>query len=121
MSTMLLELTLRGSVLYIFVWLADRALRKHVQARSRRLWWLLAGLAFITPLKLPVIPAPDHLKSAVIANVHSWETSDHFGTVTWPPGMTGPATWIFALWLTGAVTISGDVDPITPGFSSLAS
>src|ERR1035438_5931412 len=64
MLPILAELTLRGTFLCGLVWLLERALATRIQAQSRRIWWAIAALAFLLPLRLhvhhvtPFVPRP---------------------------------------------------------------
>jgi beta-lactamase regulating signal transducer with metallopeptidase domain len=54
--SILLELTLRGSVAAIAVVILDRSLSGWISGWSRRLWWCLVPFAFLVPLNMPTIP-----------------------------------------------------------------
>ncbi len=59
----LLELTLRGSLVFLAAALADRLLAANMSARWRRIWWLLVPVAFLVPLSpvlMPFFAAPPH-------------------------------------------------------------
>ncbi len=51
-----LELTVCGSVACGVVWALDAAFSRRVLPRWRRLWWLIIPLAFLCPLRLPLLP-----------------------------------------------------------------
>lgn len=52
----LFQLTVRGSVAFLLVLLLDALLARHMQAQSRRFWWIAVALAFLCFVKLPVLP-----------------------------------------------------------------
>lgn len=59
--SLLLDLTLRGSAAVLFIVAFDRALAGRISSPSRRLWWCFLPLAFLVPLRIPVIPSLGHL------------------------------------------------------------
>jgi hypothetical protein len=74
MIPILAELTVRGSLLCGLVWLLESGLGTRIQAQSRRLWWAIAALAFLLPLRLhihcltPYVPLPVKEVVANLAN-----------------------------------------------------
>jgi len=56
MITTLIDLSLRGTLILLIVWSCNLLLGGGMTAQWRRLWWLLVPLAFLSPLRLPVLP-----------------------------------------------------------------
>ncbi len=50
MASLLLDLSLRGSMVFVLAWLLDRASARLMTTTWRRVWWLLVPLAFLFPL-----------------------------------------------------------------------
>lgn len=69
MIAILLDLTLRGSAAFLLVWLFDSLAARRMQARWRRVWWLLVPVAFLLPIKAPVLPAQAHYENLVPAGL----------------------------------------------------
>jgi beta-lactamase regulating signal transducer with metallopeptidase domain len=99
--SILIELTLRGSVAVLLVGLLDRAFAGRISGSSRRLWWCFLPVAFLAPIRVPLLPTLGNLPSA--------------GLPGWPsrlelpapgPGAAGmaagPAGLVLFLWLLGA-------------------
>ncbi|HTB81189.1 MAG TPA: M56 family metallopeptidase [Opitutaceae bacterium] len=59
--SLLVDLTLRGSLVALVVMGLDRLLGSRMSAVSRRGWWLLVPLAFLLPLRVPVLPPLAHV------------------------------------------------------------
>lgn len=55
--SILIDLSVRGSLVGGLVWLLEHFLSGHLQAHSRRFWWMVAVLAFLVPLRFPILPA----------------------------------------------------------------
>lgn len=55
--SLLLDLTVRGAVMFVAVAALDALGRSRVSARSRRLWWLGVPVAFLLSIPLPILPA----------------------------------------------------------------
>ncbi len=53
----LLDLTLRGSLMFAVVAVLDRLLAARISARARRAWWLLVPVAFLLTIRVPVLPS----------------------------------------------------------------
>ena len=66
--SILLELTWRGALMTLVVASLDRLFAARINARVRRIWWLLVPVAFLLTVPLPVLPAQ---KSAVASPVRS--------------------------------------------------
>lgn len=65
---LLFDLTLRGSLVALVVMGLDRLLGSRMSAVSRRWWWVLVPLAFLLPVRLPVLPPLAH-----VPLVQKWE------------------------------------------------
>jgi beta-lactamase regulating signal transducer with metallopeptidase domain len=107
--SLLLELSLRGSVAVLLVVALDRSLAGRISGPSRRLWWCLVPLAFLVPMRLQIFPALGQLPP--IAGSRSQASIDLPAGVPGAPnaGM-GLATLELGIWLAGAfayVTIVG--------------
>ncbi len=63
---LLLELTLRGSLAALVVIVFDRSLAGRVSGASRRWWWGLVPLAFLVPLRIPILPSFDRLPAVAV-------------------------------------------------------
>lgn len=104
MSATLLDLTLRGSLAFAMVWIVDAVLASRMQARWRRLWWLLVPVVFLLPWKAAVLPA--EVAPEVIAPMFSGGTAPHepITPVALPPeGSWQVAAIIWWVWLLGAI------------------
>lgn len=55
--SLLLAVTIRGTLILGLVWLLDHILRGRMNARSRRVWWVLVPLSFLLPAGFSVLPA----------------------------------------------------------------
>jgi beta-lactamase regulating signal transducer with metallopeptidase domain len=55
--SLLLDLSLRGSLVAGAVWLLDRACESRLTARDRRGWWLVVPLAFLVAIPVPILPS----------------------------------------------------------------
>ena len=54
----LLDLTLRGTLMFGVVTVLDHLFAGRVSARTRRAWWLLIPAAFLFTITLPLLPSP---------------------------------------------------------------
>ena len=55
---LLLDLTLRGTLMFLVVAGLDYLFAGRISARARRAWWLLVPAAFLFTITLPLLPAP---------------------------------------------------------------
>ena len=55
---LLLDLTLRGTLMFGVVAVLDRLFAGRISARARRAWWLLVPAAFLFTISLPLLPSP---------------------------------------------------------------
>ncbi len=99
--TFLLDLTLRGSVMFAAVLALDRLFRGSVSARSRRLWWVCVPVAFFVTIPLSILPA----RSA--ASLSHWAPVQQLPSALWTSlassGDAAPhGSWLPALSATGA-------------------
>lgn len=96
---MLLSLSLQGSVAFVVVWFLDRFLGKYMQARWRRLWWILIPVAFLLPWKLQVLSLPAEKIPANFSDTgflpYAFPQTEAIasGAVLWP--------WLLGIWLCG--------------------
>lgn len=111
--SIILELGLRGSAVFLVVALLDRMSGGRMGAASRRWWWLLVPLAFLAPVHLPVIPAPP-LRVIVLDTVTSvplpatLRSGD--GEVARPGASARSTDWQASAtraWLAGAIAYLG--------------
>ncbi len=110
MIALLLELTLRGSLIFALTWLFDRLLAGHMQARSRRLWWWIVAFSFLVPLplRLPILPpippmsgTVGTLASELLTATHTFDlTQGHVNTTAPTNHFLRLLPWI---WLLGVV------------------
>ena len=56
MLTVLVTLTLRGSLIFFLVWALEQMSCRRMRARGRRAWWWLVALGFLLPSSLSFIP-----------------------------------------------------------------
>ena len=54
--SLLLALTIRGTLVLALAWLLDRVFRGRMNARSRRAWWILVPAGFLFPAGWPLLP-----------------------------------------------------------------
>jgi len=112
----LLELSLRGSLVLLVVYMADLIWSGRMTARWRRVWWLLVPLAFLWPATLrPPLPPYVFGYSGISNSPASNGPSavDHTFFFAYPHPLTiqtGPfagqvLSWLIWIWLAGA-TIS---------------
>jgi beta-lactamase regulating signal transducer with metallopeptidase domain len=98
----LLDLSLRGSLVAIAVWILDRMLAGRMAARGRRCWWALVPIAFLVSIPIPVLSKEAALASANPGNVTDAAVVplSHFS----PGVFTGSdfKTFFLALWIAGA-------------------
>ncbi len=106
----LLELTLRGSAVFALTGGLDRLFANRIQARSRRVWWLIAAVAFLAPFRLSWLPSFSNSSVAAPAIESAAQL------LAWP--QLGAAVvarreivWpvLTLVWLCGAVTVLGVV------------
>ena len=66
---LLIALTIRGTFVLAVVLLLDRVFRGRMNARSRRVWWILVPVSFLLPAGWPIFPAlakPDLFANASV-------------------------------------------------------
>lgn len=108
MNATLLDLTLRGSAAFLIVWAVDALLAARMQARWRRLWWLLVPIVFLFPWKVPVIPAqavPDFVPPMFARAVPVVEGQP--ASLSYEAPLVSLAGVVWAVWLTGAAGSAG--------------
>ena len=92
----LLELTWRGALMTVIIASLDRLCAAKINARVRRVWWLLVPLAFLVTVPVPVLPATT---SVVPASVGAHEAA-------WPvDGATRPAGQVAAVTPSPSITV----------------
>lgn len=99
---LLLDLTLRGSMAALIVIVFDRSLAGIMIGPSRRWLWCFVPLAFLVPLRMPILPAPGHLPAAATA----WDQAlMEFPARVAVTAKTGAGIGLLAmgLWLAGAM------------------
>lgn len=100
--TVLIELTLRGSLAALVVIAVDRAFAGRISASSRRWWWCFVPLAFLVPLRIPIFPAV-HPIPAVRA-VWDWASLGTSSEVAVPGRSAIPSATIgLGVWIAGAI------------------
>lgn len=107
MLSILAELTVRGTLLSGLVWLLERTLATRIQARSRRLWWAIAALAFLIPLRLPIRPVMPVAASRVHDSLTSFVRPEPSAALAVSPKVVpdagrGRMDFVLLLWLAGA-------------------
>lgn len=108
----LAELSLRGSLAFILVWIIDRLLMHRISARSRRAWWWLVAAGFLVPLQ--VIPMPEWAGGVSKVTAHastliggrSYLASPDISLET-PLFHFVPSLLLMWIWLGGAVSYLG--------------
>jgi beta-lactamase regulating signal transducer with metallopeptidase domain len=100
---MLLDLSLRGSLVAGVVWFLDRLVAGKMAARGRRFWWALVPVAFLVSISVPVLPS----LTGISATSSPGTVSPAVGAPSLAQGgfsgfHPGSACW-FALWLAGVV------------------
>jgi beta-lactamase regulating signal transducer with metallopeptidase domain len=106
MLAALAALTLRGSLVFAFVWLLELACARRMRCRSRRAWWWLVGLAFVLPLQLPFLP-PSPASIAVLRDQVSFVSPQRVAAqsavafVTSPESVSRTLPWLAAIWIGG--------------------
>lgn len=106
----LLGLSLRGSLIFLLVWILDQLSAWKMSARWRRIWWLLVPAAFLLPIHLSVlptplsIPVPDVYQKYVLKNPASLPTNKT--AVQRNPFEESIVPWIGLLWLSGVAVSS---------------
>ena len=99
---LLLDLTLRGSVATLVVIVLDQILASRMTGLSRRWWWCFVPLAFLVPLRIPILPAPDRLPAvAMVWDQALMKVSPEIAAVAKTSAGYGFLT--AALWLAGAI------------------
>ncbi|MGA3171529.1 MAG: M56 family metallopeptidase [Chthoniobacteraceae bacterium] len=97
--SLLLTLTIRGSLAFLLVWALDVALAGRMRASGRRWWWMLVPLAWLVSIPLPI---PHVERIAIIRAINApmaamdAPATDDGGTPT-----NGASIWLW-LWLAGA-------------------
>jgi beta-lactamase regulating signal transducer with metallopeptidase domain len=97
---LLLDLSLRGTMVAAAVWLFDRACAGTVAARDRRSWWTLVPLAFLVAIPLPVLPASLSWGATWLASAPAPLTLPAHALPEVPTGLQ-PAEALLAVWLLG--------------------
>jgi beta-lactamase regulating signal transducer with metallopeptidase domain len=105
MNALLLDLTLRGSVAFLLVWAADALLASRMQARWRRLWWILVPAVFLLPWKADVLPVPAAGMLLVPDRKTAFETIGAIGELAESSGLV--LTWGVSVWLVGMLVCAG--------------
>jgi beta-lactamase regulating signal transducer with metallopeptidase domain len=98
----LVELTLRGSAAAIVVMALDRALAGRMSCASRRWWWCFVPVAFLAPVRIPVLPPPDRMPG--IEAVSSWAPAripQGMAIAAAPGAAIAPVAE--ALWISGSL------------------
>ena len=101
--SLLFDLTLRGALVALLVMGFDWWQGRRMSARSRRWWWSLVLLAFLLPVRIPLLPRRERLPL-----VREWKT-DSLPAAPADGGEAGGAAsagrrfWP-ELWLAGAVS-----------------
>lgn len=108
--SLLLALTIRGTVVLALVRLLDLAFRGRMRARSRRVWWILAPVSFLLPVGFPVFPpvAEAGSHATAISEVAGNLGPDISGGAASAGGVNHVQALPFAgalaaLWLAGAI------------------
>lgn len=108
MNAMLLDLTLRGSLAFLIVWTVDALVALRMQAKWRRLWWLLVPIVFLLPWKAAVLPvqaAPDLLVPIFSGAAAPLEPATAIALPAKPVwSIVGLVWWV---WLVGAIGSAG--------------
>lgn len=99
---LLLDLSLRGSLVAGVVWLLDRAVAGRMAACGRRWWWALVPVAFLISIPLSILPPSSGVSSAgpVPAIRSAIETAVPFSAASLSFHL---ANFLFGLWIAGAV------------------
>jgi beta-lactamase regulating signal transducer with metallopeptidase domain len=107
MTAYLLAGAIKGSLLFILVWVLERIAPWRMRAAGRRVWWLLIPVAFLAPVYIP-LPSSPVLFSLPVAgpngsagHVGLFASAENWGQISGSPGAALP--WIFLLWLAGVV------------------
>jgi beta-lactamase regulating signal transducer with metallopeptidase domain len=98
--SLLLELTLRGSVAALMIFLLDRTLAGRISGPSRRLWWCFIPLAFLVPLRIPVFRVLGHLPPMTGSRNHASIEFPAGATAATKAGMEGVPLEM-DIWLAG--------------------
>jgi len=72
---LLLALTIRGTLVLAVVLLLDRVFRRRMNARSRRVWWILVPVSFLLPAGWPILPALANTDLFANASVETAQTT----------------------------------------------
>jgi len=100
--SLLLALTIRGTLVLALVWLLDCALRMRMNARSRRAWWILVPLGFLIPAGFPILP-PLAQTGAVAPAGAMGAAADSFAGITSRGHGISIVDALAVVWLAGAV------------------
>jgi beta-lactamase regulating signal transducer with metallopeptidase domain len=109
---LLLELTLRGSLVLLAAALVDRLFARSTTARWRRIWWLLVPLAFLAPVSFrPALPAEILGYNGIVRSPTSGTVTPVHGQFDISNGIQIPAgplvaqgsSWLVLFWLAGAL------------------
>ncbi len=107
MLSILVDLTLRGTLLSGLVWLLERTLVTRIQAQSRRLWWAIAALAFLVPIRLHIIPVMPVVASRVHETLTTFVGQEHpiASSVSTAiiPDLGHRIDYAILVWLSGAI------------------
>lgn len=107
MSTTLIDITLRGSVVCLLVLLCERYTRRRLPARWRRMWWWVLVLAWLFPLRIPLHQSVPRLPSVepsrALAMLDSVHTPSPHTAVSGPPQSTNVGTWLVRIWAMGSI------------------
>lgn len=111
---LVLELGLRGSVVFLLVAVLDRCCASHICAASRRWWWLLVPVVFLAPVHLPLVKAPPLRKIVLraaaeipsVAKIPDAAESRPSAMSIHRPDWNAVLCWV---WFTGAVGYLGVV------------
>lgn len=106
MAHLLLDLSLRGSLVLILVLALDQVTARMMTTTWRRVWWLLVPLAFLIPVHFsPVLPAP---VSAPIQNTYQTYVvegiaplTNHWERISSQSSPKRVTEWLALLWLGG--------------------
>ena len=105
----LILLTINGSIVSGIVIIANRIFRYSMTARIRRIWWLLAALAFLVRLPLPLLPVGHHPGLEVASPIYPYTDSGSTGVMNGAINnvltTTNQSWWwiVIAVWLMGAI------------------
>jgi beta-lactamase regulating signal transducer with metallopeptidase domain len=106
MISLLIDLTLRGTIVTAIVLVLDHLLTQRMRPRLRRVWWILAALAWLLPLRLPKIPSELSLPLPSVAGV-SITPQRYSGTAASPDVGNAKSRRVRWSELLGVVLIAG--------------